>query len=101
MLRSVTPAAVVQEIYGLLPGHYVIRKLMCETAVIAVCEPRDLSFVNTLKILRCHLSEVPRSANGIRLWYATFLEEVAEQRNKQRRDRVNPRVIKGKMHCGR
>ena len=98
---SQTPAAVVQEIYGLLPGHYVIRKLMCETALIAVCEPRDLSFVNTLKILRCHLSEVPRSANGIRLWYATFLEEVAEQRNKHRRDRVNPRVIKGKMNCGR
>jgi hypothetical protein len=73
VLRSETPAGVVQEIYGLLLGHYVIRKLMCEAAVIANCEPRNLSFVNTLKILRCRLPEVPRSAAGIRLWYTTLL----------------------------
>jgi hypothetical protein len=97
VLRSETPAGVVQEIYGLLLGHYVIRKLMCEAAVIANCEPRNLSFVNTLKILRCRLPEVPRSAAGIRLWYTTLLEEVAEERIEPRRDRVNPRVIKRKM----
>ena len=61
VLRSETPAGVVQEIYGLLLGHFVIRKLMCEAAVIAECTPRELSFVNTLKILRCRLPEVPRS----------------------------------------
>lgn len=97
VLRSETPAGVVQEIYGLLLGHFVIRKLMCEAAVIADCEPRSLSFVNTLKILRCRLPEVPRSATGIRLWYTVLLEEVAEQRNEPRRDRINPRVIKRKM----
>ncbi len=97
VLRSETPAGVVQEIYGLLLGHYVIRKLMCEAAVTANCEPRNLSFVNTLKILRCRLPEVPRSAAGIRLWYTTLLEEVAEERIEPRRDRVNPRVIKRKM----
>ena len=30
VLRSETPAGVIQEIYGLLLGHFVIRKLMCE-----------------------------------------------------------------------
>ena len=35
VLRSETPAGVVQEIYGLLLGHFVIRKLMCEAAEIA------------------------------------------------------------------
>jgi hypothetical protein len=97
VLRSETPAGVVQEIYGLLLGHYVVRKLMCEAATEADCEPRDLSFVNTLKILRCRLPEVPRSHSGIATWYANLIAEVAEERIEPRRDRINPRVIKRKM----
>jgi len=97
VLRSETPAGVVQEIHGLLLGHFVIRKLMSEAAVVANCEPRDLSFINTLKILRCRLPEVPRSAAGIVTWYENLIAEVAEERNEPRRDRINPRVIKTKM----
>ncbi|MBX3444932.1 MAG: IS4 family transposase [Planctomyces sp.] len=55
VLRSETPAGVVQEIQGLLLGHYVIRKLMCEAADFAGIAPRELSFVSTLKILRRRL----------------------------------------------
>ena len=40
VLRSETPAGVVQEIYGLLLGHYVIRKLMCEAAATRGHAPR-------------------------------------------------------------
>jgi hypothetical protein len=97
VLRSETPAGVVQEIYGLLLGHFVIRKLMCEAAVIANCAPRELSFVNTLKIVRCRLPEVPRSSRGLKRWYDELLAEVAEERLEPRRNRVNPRVIKRKM----
>jgi hypothetical protein len=97
VLRSETPAGVVQEIYGLLLGHYVVRKLMCEAATVAECEPRDLSFVNTLKILRCRLPEVPCSPAGILTWYENLIAEVAEERLEPRRDRINPRVIKRKM----
>lgn len=52
VLRSETPAGAVQEIYGLLLGHYVVRKLMCEAATLADCAPRELSFVNTLNSRR-------------------------------------------------
>jgi len=97
VLRSETPAGVVQEIYGLLLGHYVIRRLMCEAATSVGCAPRELSFVSTLKILRCRLPECPRSPRGIARWYAAVLDEVAEERLEPRRDRVNPRVIKRKM----
>ena len=97
VLRSETPAGVVQEIYGLLLAHFVIRKLMCEAANAADCAPRELSFVNTLKILRCRLPEVPRSTRGLQRWYDDLLTEVAEERIEKRRDRVNPRVIKCKM----
>lgn len=97
VLRSETPAGVVQEIYGLLLGHFVIRKLMCEAACAADCAPRELSFVGTLKILRCRLPECPRTPLGLNHWYANLLQEVAEERLEPRRDRVHPRVIKRKM----
>ena len=97
VLRSETPVGVVQEIYGLLLGHYVVRKLMREAAMLADCSPRELSFVNTLKILRCRLPECPRSPRGMQRWYSDLLSEVAEERLEPRRDRLNPRVIKRKM----
>jgi hypothetical protein len=97
VLRSETPPGVVQEIYGLLLGHFVIRKLMCEAAATAGCAPRELSFVNTLKILRCRLAEVPRSSGGLERWYHDLLAEVAVERLEPRRNRINPRVIKRKM----
>ena len=97
VLHSQTSAGVVQEIYGLLLGHYVIRKLMCDAADLADIAPRDLSFVNTLKILRCRLAEAPRSAAGLRRWHEDLLTEVAAEVLEPRRNRINPRVIKRKM----
>jgi hypothetical protein len=97
VLRSQTPAGVVQEIHGLLLGHFVIRKLMCEAANLADCAPRELSFVNTLKILRCRIPEAPRSEPLLSRWYNNLLLEVSQERLEPRRDRVNPRVIKRKL----
>jgi hypothetical protein len=97
VLRSETPCGVVQEIYGLLLGHFVIRKLLFEAAITLACAPRQLSFVNALKILRCRLPEAPRSQPGLVRWYRDLLAEIAEERLDDRRDRVNPRVIKRKM----
>lgn len=97
VLRSETPAGVVQEIYGLLLGHYVIRKLMCAAADFAGVAPRDLSFVNTLKILRCRLPECPRSTAGLDRWWKLLVQEVAAERLEPRRNRVNPRVVKIKL----
>jgi hypothetical protein len=97
VLRSETPAGVVQEVYGLLLGHFVIRKLMCEAAATMGCAPRELSFVNTLKILRCRLPEARRSPLGLERWYHDLLAEVGAERLEPRRDRINPRVIKRKM----
>lgn len=97
VLRSETPAGVVQEIYGLILGHFIIRKLMCDAAEFASCAPRELSFINTLKILRCRLAEAPRNVLALKRWHHDLLEEVAEERLEPRRNRINPRVIKRKM----
>lgn len=97
VLRSQTPAGVVQELYGLLLGHYVIRVLMQEAAALNGIDPQRLSFTGTLKILRCRLPECPASRRGLRQWYRNLVEEVAEEVLEERRDRINPRVIKRKM----
>jgi len=97
VLRSQTPAGVVQEIYGLLIGHYVIRGLMQQAAAEQDIDPQRLSFTNTLKILRCRLPECPSSERGRRQWHRRLIEEISEEVNEERRNRINPRVIKKKM----
>jgi len=97
VLRSETPAGVIQEIYGLLLAHFVARKLMFEVASEHRISPLRLSFVGTLKILRCRLPEVPKSRPARKQWYDNLKAEVAEEIIEERRDRVNPRVIKRKM----
>ncbi len=97
VLRSQTPAGVVQEIYGLLIGHYVIRNLMQQAAAQIDLDPQRLSFTNTLKILRCRLPECPCSESGRRQWHRRLLEEIVEEILDPRRNRINPRVIKKKM----
>ncbi len=96
-LVSQTPAGVVQEIYGLLIAHFVIRSLMHEAAVRENIDPLRLSFVGTLKILRCRLAEAPRTPSGRRQWWQRLLQEIAGEQIEPRRNRINPRVIKRKM----
>jgi hypothetical protein len=97
VLRSETPAGVVQEIEGLLLAHYVVRVLMSEAARRNNLPPRRLSFTGTLKVLRCRLPECPKSRRGRQRWYEDLLAEIAEEILPPRRNRINPRVIKRKM----
>jgi hypothetical protein len=97
VLRSETPAGVVQEIAGLLLAHYVVRVLMTEAARRANVPPRRLSFTGTLKVLRCRLPECPKNRRGLRRWYEDLLAEIGEEVLHERRNRINPRVIKRKM----
>ncbi len=97
VLRSETPGGVVQEILGLVLAHYVVRVLMCEAARKNDVSPRRISFAGALKVLRCRLPECPKSPKGIKAWYENVVSEIAEEVLPERRDRINPRVIKRKM----
>jgi hypothetical protein len=97
ILRSRTPLGVLQEIYGLLLGHYAVRVLMYEAAVAKGIDPQRISFTATLKILRCRLPECPSSLRCLRTWHKALLEEIGEEILPDRRNRINPRVIKRKM----
>lgn len=94
VLRSQTPAGVVQEIYGLMMAHYVLRSLMFEAAQRVPTGPLRMSFTGTLKILRCRLPECPTGSKPRDKWWERLLEEITEEQIPARRNRVNPRVIK-------
>lgn len=52
LLRSLTPAGVRQEGYGLLLAHYVVRAVMHDAALQADRDPDTLSFVHTVRVIR-------------------------------------------------
>ena len=93
-LRSHRPAGVIQEVYGLLIAHFVIRKLAFEAAETGNVSPRAISFMGTVNILRARLPEAPRSRALVAQWYESLLEEISLEVLERRRNRINPRVIK-------
>jgi hypothetical protein len=50
VLRSQTPAGVVQELYGLMLGHYVLRTLMHEAAKKVPVSPLQLRMVKVVPL---------------------------------------------------
>ena len=93
-LRSLTPAGVVQEIYGMMIAHFDIRKMMFEAAERAGVSPLRISFTGAMKVLRCRLPDAPRGRPGIARWYEDLIDEISEEVLPPRRNRINPRVIK-------
>jgi hypothetical protein len=94
-IRSKTPAGVVQEVYGLVLAHYLIRRVIHDAAVAASADPDRVSFAGTLRVLWCRLPESPTAPAAD--WYRELLREVRRQRLRARRERWYPRVIKRKM----
>lgn len=97
VLRSQTPAGVVQELYAFLLDHFVVRVLMFQAAQEAQVPPLSMSFTGTLKILRCRIPTCPRKRRDLGRWWRNLVREVAEEVLPTRRNRINPRVIKRKM----
>ena len=97
-LRSETPCGVIQEIYALSLGHFVIRSLMFEAAATAGIDPDELSFTGCFQILKCRLPECDSTTpTSFEAWYRGVLWEMQRERTDPRRNRINPRVIKRKM----
>lgn len=97
-LRSLTPAGVIQELYGVLVAHYAVRVLMHEAALRADVDPDRLSFVHALEIVRDAVPEFQMVAEAQQAaLYERMLGEIAAKRLPARRARWNARVVKRKM----
>lgn len=95
VLRGLTPARVLQELYGLVLAHYVVRALMHEAALTAGLTPTRLSFVQSLELVRQAVLEfqviAPDQQPALR---ARLLRDLARTVVPVRRRRTAPRVVK-------
>jgi hypothetical protein len=97
-LRSETPNGVRQELYALSLAHYTIRKMMFDAAQEAQLDVDRLSFTGCFRILQCRLPECHGTdSTSLSGWYQRLLLEMREEIIPERRNRINPRVIKRKM----
>ena len=97
-LRSLKPVGVIQELYGLLIAHFIIRYLMHEAAVQADIDPDRLSFVQAVELIKDAIPEFQMVAEDQReQLYQRLLRDIARRPLPERRNRINPRVVKRKM----
>jgi hypothetical protein len=94
-LRSRTPGGAVQELYGVLVAHNAVRALMHESAQSIDVDPRCLSFINAVRIVR-ETIQTMRDAPTARLplLYRGMIAQIAATRLPPRDGRINPRVVK-------
>lgn len=97
-LRSRTPCGVLQEIYGVLLAYNAVRYLMHEAALAVDIDPRRLSFIHAVRVLR-ETAPLMRAAPTVRLpaLYSAMIQHIAQGQLPPRDNRVNPRVVKKKM----
>ncbi len=97
-LRSRTPCGVVQEFYGTLLAHNAVRALMLQAALRVDIDPRQLSFIHAVRIIR---ETIPllRAAPTDQLpaLLQAMLCHIGTGRLPPRDGRINPRVVKVKM----
>jgi hypothetical protein len=89
LLRAKKPTLVVQEVYGLLLGHYLLRRAMAEAAQQAEVEAVRLPFKRSLEVLEDRL---PEEDGGH--WLAGLRKELGRQPLLRQRLRSYPRVKK-------
>lgn len=97
-LRSLKPIGIVQELYGLLIAHFVVRFLMHEAALLADIDPDRLSFTHAIEVIKDAVSEFQIVAKcQHEQLHQRMLRDIAKIWLPERRHRVNPRVVKRKI----
>lgn len=98
VLRSRTPIGVLQELYGLLLAHYVIRSLIYRATSGSNRDTDRVSFVHAVRLVTQSFAEFEMAAADllptlVKELLADFLRELLQPR----RTRIYPRVVKRKM----
>jgi hypothetical protein len=93
--RSQKPVGVVQELYGLLLAHYVVRALLVQAAAAADLDPDRLSFVHAVQLVGEAIPDfqlvTPAQWPTLR---RRLLADLARAVLPERRPRANPRVVR-------
>ena len=96
-LRSKRPVGVIQELYGWLLAHYIVRAIMHEAACQAGIDPDRLSFSHTLQFI---ITALPlfqlTDPQAHPVLYQQLLADIRRFPLPPRAARTNPRVVKRK-----
>jgi hypothetical protein len=90
VLRSQDPDGVTQELFAYLITYQALRRLMHQAATAADIDPDRLSFTTTLRAVRRWIISAAAATGTI---LADVIAEILQDQH-ERRDRVNPRVVK-------
>jgi hypothetical protein len=94
-LRSKQPRLVIQELYGWLVTHWVLRTLMFQAAQQKQISPLSLSFTGSLKVLRRAIPQFQSAkTQELPVFWSWLMHELLEQTIPPRQGRSNPRVVK-------
>jgi len=97
-IRSENPREVVQEICGLLLGHWAVRRLMVEAAQSAQIAPLLLSFTASVKVIRRAVPEFQRTLpEQLELLSERLVNQLLDEVLPERENRSNPRVVKKRV----
>jgi len=93
-VRAQDPLRAMQELDGLLLGHFVVRWVILQAAREKGVSPVEISFTGTLRILQTRLGAMPESAGGRMGWWRRLKEAIGKGRLQKRRKRSCPRKKK-------
>jgi hypothetical protein len=96
--RSLKPVGVIQEFYGLLIAHYVVRKILLDAAHTVNLDPDRLSFTNALELIVDAIYDfqfLDPAQHPAR--YHQLLRDITAFQLPPRVTRSNPRVIRAKL----
>lgn len=99
VFRSKTPEGIYQEFYGLFTAYNLIRTLMQEAAEQKGISPLEISFIETLHVIRQSLPDFEHAdiSELGRLSQRLLADIAACRLDRPRRKRAYPRVVKVKM----
>lgn len=93
-IRAEEPLRVLQEIEGLLMGHYVLRWVMLQAAREKGIPAVEVSFRGAVRIVQLRLRSMPKKPQARKKWWQEVLKAMGNERVEKRRGRRCPRVRK-------
>jgi DDE family transposase/transposase IS4-like protein len=93
-VRAQEPRRALQELDGLLLGHFVVRWLMLQAAREKGVAPVSISFTGALRVLQTRLGTVPAAAAARRQWWQKMTAGLGKEKTPPRRQRSCPRKKK-------
>jgi Transposase DDE domain len=93
ILKGKTPSMVRKEIWTCILAYNLIRKIMCQSAILHDKNPRDLSFTHAMNLIVSFREKLILSENN-GIIYDILLQKIAQIKVGNRPNRCEPRVVK-------